>query len=313
MAHIYRIILLCLAVLLCVPAWAGENDQSSGQGDAQNASDEDSTRPRKCGYFECIKLVEPVNDVYYTVQEKHEAWLQASMWGVPSNVLFALNPGITAETKLEPGQKLLIEARLDSAPVPYSQGKTNRGRIYHARPMPEGEGYFLRVQRPNSWGVDTTIQGLMTLFKAYHEKYPNAPDINVGDISRRRGGKLKPHASHQAGRDVDLGFVHKNIEEVRHPDRFISANEDNLDVEKTWFMVETLVRTGQVKVIYVDKRVQRMLYNYAAYKLTPEQRALFFSSPRHSESSSSILQHWPGHRNHFHVRFVCPEGQLGCR
>lgn len=287
-----------------------ELDMSRSEDLSVNAP---SQMDQKCAFMPCLKLVDPVDDVYYTVRHHTTVAQIAPKWGVPAAVIMALNPGLTLESTLEPGQKLLADARLPSGPEPYSRGKTNRGRISNARPMPEGEGYFLRTAHPNSWGTDNTVRALMTMFAAYHEKYPEGPEVNMGDISRRRGGRLRPHKSHQAGRDVDFGFVHTIKNESKHPESFIRADDTNLDIEKTWFLIESLIRTGEVKVIYVDIRVQKMLYQYAAPKLTPEQREVLFSVPRRETSSAAIFQHWPGHRNHFHVRFRCPAGQLMCR
>lgn len=294
-------------------AFQSEMPKETVPGTESPMPEADASSGRRCGYLECIDLVEPVNDVYYTVKHHNTVAQIAPKWGVPAAVLLALNPGLTLETMLEPGRRLLAEARLDSAPEPYSRGKTNRGRLSNGRPMPEGKGYFLRTAHPNSWGTDNTVRALMTMFAAYHEKYPDGPDVNMGDISRRRGGRLRPHKSHQAGRDVDFGFVHTVKNESKRPETFMRADESNLDVEKTWFLIASLIRTGEVKVIYVDIRVQKMLYQYAAPLLTAQQREAIFSFPRRETSSSAMMQHWPGHRNHFHVRFRCPRGQLACR
>ena len=290
----------------------GMDGAEMSMSSAKDSNADEPASKKRCAFMPCLKLVDPVDDVYYTVRHHSTVAEIAPKWGVPAAVLLALNPGLTLESKLEPGQKLLAEARLPSEPEPYSRGKTNRGRISNARPMPEGEGYFLRTAHPNSWGTDNTVRALMTMFASYHEKYPEGPDVNMGDISRRRGGRLRPHKSHQAGRDVDFGFVHTVKNESKHPESFIRADDTNLDIEKTWFLIESLIRTGEVKVVYVDIRVQKLLYQYAAPKLTEEQRELLFSVPRRETSSSAIFQHWPGHRNHFHVRFKCPAGQAMC-
>ena len=153
----------------------------------------------------------------------------------------------------------------------------------------------------------------VVVFANYAQAFPTAPAINVGDLSKQNGGKLKPHKSHQSGRDVDFGFAHTAATAQSAKQHFTRASRSNLDVEKTWFLVEQLARTGSVQVIYVDNAVQKLLYQYAAPKLTPEQREYFFSIPRHSNSSSALLRHWPGHKNHFHVRFKCPDGQYNCK
>ena len=269
---------------------------------------------QRCGYFTCLPLASVPDDVYYTVTESHNTVAQqAARWGVPANVITALNDGLKLETVLEPGQRLLVDARLPSAPVPYSSGKCNHGRLRNGRLMPEGRGYYLRDLRPHSWGVDVTIQSLMTAFDAYATAFPDGPAINVGDISKRRGGRFGPHKSHQSGRDVDIGFVHYLPKDEPLPQHFTRASKENLDVEKTWVFLEALIRTGNVQIVFVDVSVQKLLRAYAADKLTPEQLDAIFSWPHRASSANALLRHWPGHKNHFHVRFRCPDGQYGCR
>ena len=274
----------------------------------------ESLKPENCAGFPCIDVVSPIDDVYYTVTESHNTVAQQAIkWGISSNVITILNPGLTNTTVLEPGQKVLVEARMSSEPVPYSSGKSNHGRIRNARLMPEGAGYYLRNIRTHEWGTDTTIQSLMTAFQLYAEKYPEGPAINLGDISKRRGGKVSPHKSHQSGRDVDVGFVHTPVAVSQAKQHFIRADAENFDAEKTWFFIKTLLQTGNVQQVFIDTSVQKLLWNVAKEELSPEQRDIIFSWPHRSTSSSAIFQYWPGHRNHFHVRFKCPPNQPGCR
>ena len=279
-----------------------------------SASQDSGTDVLPCAGLPCIDLVPLIDDVYYTVTESGlTVSQQAIRWGIPASVITTLNDGLAPNTILAPGQKILVEARLASEPVPYSSGKSNHGRIRNARLMPEGRGYFLRNIRTHEWGTDLTIQSLMTAFELYADKYPDAPPINVGDISKRRGGKINPHKSHQSGRDVDVGFVHTPEIAREAKQHFTRANAENLDAEKTWFFIKTLIQTGNVQKIFVDTQVQKLLWSVAKDELTPEQRDQIFSWPHRSTSSSAIFQFWPGHRNHFHVRFKCPPNQPGCR
>lgn len=262
----------------------------------------------------CLALL-PLDDAtHYTVRDDSVSVRnQASHWGIRLKNILALNPDLNENSILHKGDRIIVDSRTALTPQPISRGRSNKGRLYHARPMPEGNGYFLRDHRPNSWGTDTTIRALATVFDSYAQAFPDAPPVNIGDLSKMRGGKLKPHKSHQSGRDIDFGFVHLGASGKNAHQHFTRASVANLDAEKTWFIVEQLARTGAVEVIYVDNSVQKMLYRYASGKLSPEQREFFFSSPRHKNSASALLRHWPGHKNHFHVRFKCPEGQTGCR
>lgn len=255
-------------------------------------------------------------EVYYTVSESRVFTRQASMWGIPTNTLHSLNPGYEDTTVLEPGTRLLVLRRSDYTPLPYSVGSTNRGRLLNGWLMPEGDetsGYFLRTERSRSWATENTITSLMAGFKAYADKYPGAPRVNVGDFSKRRGGKITPHASHTSGRDVDIGFVHTVAPDARHPEHFTRASSSNVDAEKTWYVLKSIIQTGEVKVIYLDISVQKQLYQIAKEELNSVQMEAIFSIPKRKHSSSAIFQHWPGHKNHAHIRFICPEDEPRCR
>lgn len=267
-------------------------------------------------WLDPIPLPEVPDVLNYTVSGNHSFAHQASLWGISTTALHALNPGFNNDTLLEPGLKLCVQLKTASAPLPYAVGSTNRGRLLNAWLMPEGDehsGYFLRSQRQRSWATQKTIQSLLAAFDAYAKTYPNGPRINVGDFSKRRGGKIKPHASHTNGRDVDIGFVHTTPPDGRHPEHFIRASAANVDAEKTWFVLKSIIQTGNVKVIYLDKMVQKLIYKVAVKELNDRQLKAIFSIPKHDDSSRAIFQHWPGHKNHAHVRFACPDNQPRCR
>lgn len=267
-------------------------------------------------WLDPIPLPEVPDTITYTVSGKHSFAHQASLWGVPTAALHAMNPGFNDDTILEPGIKLYVQLKTASSPLPYAIGSTNRGRLLNGWLMPEGDehsGYFLRSQRQRSWATEKTIRSLLAGFAAYAKTYPDGPRINVGDFSKRRGGKVKPHASHTNGRDVDIGFVHTTPPNEHHPEHFIRASSTNVDAQKTWFILKSIIQTGNVKVIYLDRTVQKQLYKVAVKELDDRQLKAIFSIPKHDKSSSAIFQHWPGHKNHAHIRFACPENQPRCR
>ena len=253
-------------------------------------------------------------EIQYTVTKPISLIKQSTLWGVSPRLLLALNPGFSEGSQLSPGLKLTVFKRTAWSPQPVSIGPTNRGRIQNGRMMPEGDensGHFLRDERQRSFATANTINALVSGFAAYATRFPEAPRVNVGDFSKRRGGKIKPHASHQSGRDVDIGFIH--VGTPRNPQHFTRATSTNVDVEKTWFMLKSIIASGEVKSIYVDKTVQKQLYNFAKNELNDAQLEAIFSIPKREHSSSALIQHWPGHRNHFHIRFTCPENNPRCR
>ena len=166
--------------------------------------------------------------------------------------------------------------------------------------MRSGEGW--RVRRPAlSWGTPLLVGRLSSVLYDVHRRFPLAPAIWVHDISRRGGGPLRLHRSHRDGRDVD----------IRLPQRvragYVDATPRTLDVERTWTLVRSLVATCDVEFIMLDFDLQRVLHRHATRGgVSREALALVLQYPRrihHRHPDASVVRHYPGHRNHMHVRF----------
>ena len=58
----------------------------------------------------------------------------------------------------------------------------------------------------DQYGTEDTIAAIKTLGLAWWAVtlLSSAPPIQIGDISRKGGGKFSPHQTHRTGRDVDL-------------------------------------------------------------------------------------------------------------
>ncbi len=184
-----------------------------------------------------------------------------------------------------------------------SIGAANRGRLVNGIPMHPYPGFLVRPTVHHVYGTPETIAALHYAVARVHQRFPGAHDLVVGDLSRRRGGRLPPHLSHQSGRDVDIGYYHRNIDAPRS---FVDANASNLDVERTWAFVEALLEDHKVEYIFMDYAVQRLLYKYVKYTLgAPESYLeMVFSYPRRTRTS--FIRHVSGHRDHIHVRFWSP-------
>ena len=64
------------------------------------------------------------------------------------------------------------------------------------------------------YGSAKMIHLLLSVTQAYHEEHPGAARLVIGDISRRGGGPLDEHASHQSGLDVDVYYPRRDGREV---------------------------------------------------------------------------------------------------
>lgn len=170
---------------------------------------------------------------------------------------------------------------------------THRAWLVDGVQMPSGEGYNLR--RPNNaWGTPAAVEGIAAAIARYRELEPDAPPVQIGDISRKNGGPLRSHLSHQDGRDVDIGYVF-----ATHDDE----KSRTIDIPRTWNLISSFVEDENLAVIFTDYRLQKRLYEHAQ-SIGVEQARLdqIFEYPRKGDGDA-LLYHWRGHTIHFHVRF----------
>jgi len=171
---------------------------------------------------------------------------------------------------------------------------THQSWLVEGVQLPEGEGY--NVRRPNNaWGTKLAVEGIVAAIATYTQREPEAPRVQVGDISRKNGGPLGVHLSHQEGRDVDIGVVWSEPEG--------DSKSKSLDVARTWSLVRSFAETGGVQVIFIDYQLQKKLYEHAvSIGVNEDWLDRIFQYPR--KDDDAILYHWPGHSRHFHVRFT---------
>ncbi len=161
----------------------------------------------------------------------------------------------------------------------------------------------------DTWGTTETMADIQAAVDKVHELFPDTPPIVIGDISDADGGRLKRHESHQGGRDVDLGFYYAG-----GPARWYEpGTAANLDLARNWTLVRALVTCTDVEAIFLDTRIQRLLYNQALSIGEDKDwldRVFQFSRG----FRDAIVSHIPLHRTHYHVRFYNPVAQqLGQR
>jgi murein endopeptidase len=177
-------------------------------------------------------------------------------------------------------------------------GTATRGALLNAVRMPDDERWTL-INPLRAWGTAETVKYLVTAIAAVTDEFPGSPRLFIGDISRPSGGNLPPHLSHQSGRDVDVGYFYKTS-----PAWYMRATARNLDRPRTWALIRTLIARTDVRYIFIDRRVQRLLRQYA--EQIGEDSAWLESVFHGSGNEPPIILHEPGHDTHFHVRFYNP-------
>ncbi len=246
----------------------------------------------------------------HVVKKGETAAQIAKKYKVSVRDLKAWNPRMKP-AKLRVGSKLTVyvwgPAREDNSS---SAGTANSGKLKNGVALQSGHGFRVRnTQR--SFGTVTAVDYIDQCISATKDKYPNAHDLLIGDISFKNGGHMPPHKSHQSGRDADISYYIKN---VQNPYRFNVASAKTLDVPKTWYLFEKFLATGQVTYIFVDYPLQEVLYKHAK-KLGKKQDYLnrVFQYPRGRGSSQGIIRYSRGHDDHFHIRFSCNKKDSKCR
>lgn len=141
-----------------------------------------------------------------------------------------------------------------------------------------GEGY--RVLRPaKAYGRETTILGILQGVSRFRACYgDDAPELRIGNISRLGGGPMPPHVSHRTGRDVDI---------------MLPAGRD-----ARWCLLRAYLEDPQVEMIFLDQSLIAAQRAYAD-ELGGEDQALAGAEL----GKPGRVRHWPGHRDHVHVRF----------
>ncbi len=250
-----------------------------------------------------------LDEVRWTVEQQERVDLVAGRWGLHTRHLVALNPDLRGREAIPAGAELKVY-ELDAEAPTRSIGSPNKGRLQNGLPMPEGPYWELRDRRTRAFGATNAIRAMVTAFDRYGRSFDDAPPVSVGEISGRRGGRAHPHSSHRSGRDVDLGYI---LLPGTEGEQWKRADEDNFDVEKNWALIKALVDTGEVQLIFISSRLQRLLEPVARAELGEEEIGRYFRVPGQDPEHGPILRHWDGHRDHMHVRFRCEPGNTRCR
>ena len=184
-----------------------------------------------------------------------------------------------------------------------SVGQPYHGRLVNGIPFPaQFPGYQLR-EEGRTYTTPEVIGAVLDAVDSVREKFPDTCDVYLGDFSLQGGGGSAQHRSHQNGRDVDIGMYQKGNQPLSS---LRVMNADNLDAAKTWCLAEGLIRSQRVQYIFLDRSVQRLLFDYALSQGV--DRA--YLDQLFANAKGSVFQHVRNHIDHMHVRFFTPWSTL---
>ncbi len=191
--------------------------------------------------------------------------------------------------------KVFDEAVTEAGSI--SIGRANRGYLYNGVQMPPGPLWEV-VAPEYAWGTRTAVTALARAIKEVNRIHPETPRLHVGHLSKRQGGWLRPHRSHQSGRDVDLGFYY-----LDGPHWYERATEDNLDVMRTWALLSALAKATPLEYVFVDRRLHPLL-RAEAERVGEDEEFVTLMFDGQGPLVEPILRHARGHDDHVHVRFL---------
>jgi len=167
------------------------------------------------------------------------------------------------------------------------------------------------------WGLGPLVTLVDRSARIVRHQFPDAV-MSVGHMSRQGGGDLDRHASHESGRDADIGFyVRSQTGKPLFAEHFVPFKADGtapswpgayFDDAKNWALVASLVTNPPARVTYIfvasPLRARLLAYGerIGAPLAVRNRAAELMVQPRGSLP----------HDDHFHVRIGCPSGMAGC-
>lgn len=186
-----------------------------------------------------------------------------------------------------------------------SLGQPSAGLLLNA--VQARESPYLKLVSPaGAYGTRETVEYLEKSLERVHREFPGTPPLSLGHISGPKGGRLKPHVSHQSGRDVDISFYYRDGAQW-----YRRGTAGNLDLPRNWAFVRALIIETDVEMILVDHSIQALLREYA--QSIGEDPTWLDGLFRGGAGLRPILRHAPGHATHFHIRFYNPIAQETAR
>lgn len=295
-----------------VPEPAGtrpkQPDETEPSEDVPEEGADDSVPAPRDDWPEGLELPDTIR---YTIRRGGSLENVANLFKIYHHEILEMNPGIGLEQRLAPDTRVVVYRR-DPAVASESIGFPSGGSLAGAVPMVEGKGRRILAIPWKTWGTASTIALLDRVLDRWAARGDVQP-ILVGNISNRTGGRLEPHSTHQSGRDVDLGYPQKLAAGAEL--NWQEMNERNLDAAETWELLKMLVDTRAVEEIYIDRTLQKLLYDYAIESAVVKKSSLarWMEYPRPTGQSGTVIKHVPGHTDHLHVRFTCGKGQTRCK
>lgn len=295
-------------------AAAGRGRVAKGEGEGPRKAEDDAPRdPRErlpVGAW-AGDLSAP-EAVFYAVKSGGSMKRVANLYKLFYHEVLAWNPGVDLDRELPPGTKVAVYRRGEGE-VSESVGYAGEGSLVGGVPMVDGPGRILRMEPWKSYATGANVAMMDAILREWSRRYPKDRPVLVGNMAQRTGGRLKPHSTHQSGRDVDLSYPQVEIAGEEYNWREMNAK--NLDAARTWDLLELLFESGAVELVLIDTGLQKLLHEHALAtgKVPKGELGHWLEYPRRPGEAESFVRHHAGHVDHMHVRFACRPEEGRCK
>ena len=191
-----------------------------------------------------------------------------------------------------------------------AKGAVNAGHLERASRLHNTRYVKLRFPA-NAWGTRRMVDLVQQCAKEVRRRHRSAHRLLVGDLSRRTGGPMPPHAGHQNGREADVGFYMRS---GRALGGLWRVGGHDLDARRTLTFLACAIDSHAISQIFLDRALQAPLVREARRVGWKQARIdKTFSWPRGRNARVGIIQHRGGHDNHLHLRLHCAAHERHCR
>ncbi|MCB0411842.1 MAG: penicillin-insensitive murein endopeptidase, partial [Bdellovibrionales bacterium] len=167
------------------------------------------------------------------------------------------------------------------------------------------------------WATEMLIDYIEKAACAVENAFPSRSPLRVGTLSRKKGGKVGEHGSHQNGLDADIFFYSK----VPNRGAWSPVKEGfkNFDFERNWKLLLTLNylsepneesshRESGLMIAFVDPEIKEAICDWVSEKgqmptdrNSREYKSLQYLRTYYIDKGKDVSDH----DNHFHFRFYC--------
>ena len=195
-----------------------------------------------------------------------------------------------------------------------SIGSPNDGRLHAGAHLDTSKAYLRVVPAYEAgdarWGLPQLVRMIDRAAHVVAQRFPGSV-LDVGDLSKKDGGDLRRHHSHQSGRDADIGFFTTDPRgKQAHGPTFVKIGASmtspttpgaSFDVQRTWALMRELLTdpVAHVSHLFIAGYLRQMLLAYARPRVT---RTLY------ERAEVTLMQPHDSlpHDNHMHLRISCP-------